>query len=56
MSEIEKEKLIENYPIPVTIEGTNKILNQLKNCICKIENKNDNGTGFFCIISYKNKI
>ena len=55
MSEIEKEKSIDKYPIPVIIEGTNKILYQLKNCICKIENKNGNGTGFFCHISYKNK-
>ena len=51
MLEIEKEKLLQNYPIPVTIEVTNKILYQLKNCICKIENKNGNGTGFFCHIS-----
>ena len=54
MSEIEKEKLLDKYPAPVTIEGTKKILNQLKNYICKIENKNGNGTGFFCYIPYKN--
>ena len=39
MSEIEKEKLLDKYPAPVTIEGTEKILNQLKNYICKIEIK-----------------
>ena len=55
MSEVEKEKLLDKYPAPVTIEGTNKILNQLKNYICKIENKNGNGTGFFCYIPYKNE-
>ena len=55
MEEIDKEKSIDNYPNPVTIEGTNKILNQLKTCICKIENKDGNGTGFFCSIPYKNK-
>ena len=55
MEEIEKEKSIDNYPNPVTIEGTNKILNQLKSCICKIENNSGNGTGFFCCISYQNK-
>ena len=35
-----------NYPDLVTIEGTYKILNQMKNCITKIYNGN-NGTGFF---------
>ena len=55
MEEIVKEKSIDNYPSPVTIEGTNTILNQLKTYICKIENKNGNGTGFFCCIPYKNK-
>ena len=49
--EIEKEKAIDCYPKPVTIEGTIKILEQLKNCICKIENKNGEGTGFFCSIN-----
>ena len=44
------------YPKPVTIEGTMKILEQLKNCICKIENKNGKGTGFFCSISEKIKV
>ena len=53
MTEVEKEKSIENYPKPITIEGTIKIVDQLKNCICKIQNKNGNGTGFFCEIPYK---
>ena len=55
MTEIEKEKSIVEYPLPVTIEGTIKILDQIQNCICKIENKNGNGTGFFCYIPFKNK-
>ena len=55
MSEIKEEKSINNYPIPATIECTNKILNQLKNCICKIENKNGIETGFFYYVSYKNE-
>lgn len=49
MEEIEKEKALDNYPTPVSIEGTIKILNQLQSCICTIENKNGNGTGFFVI-------
>jgi len=55
MTEIEKEKALELYPLPVTIEGTNIILEQMKKCICKIENKNGNGTGFFCYIPYQNE-
>ena len=55
MAYIEQEKLLENYPLPVTIDETILILNQLKKCICKIENKNGKGTGFFCYIPYKNK-
>ena len=54
MTEIEKEKLLDKCPLPVTIEGTTQILYQLKNCICKIENKNGKGTGFFCNIPYNN--
>ena len=53
--EIEKEKIIDNYPLPITIEGTKIILNQLINCICKIENRNGSGTGFFCSINEKVK-
>ena len=53
MTEVEKEKSIENYPKPITIEGTIKIVDQLKHCTCKIQNKNGNGTGFFCEIPYK---
>ena len=53
--EKEKEKFLELYPVPVTIEGTNIILEQMKKCICKIENKNGNGTWFFCYIPYQNE-
>jgi len=44
------ENLLNKYPLPVTIDKTEKILNQMKNNICKIENKKGNGTGFFCKI------
>ena len=46
-----KETLLKSYPIPITIESTKKILNQMQNCICKINNSNGKGTGFFCYIS-----
>ena len=47
MSEINNEKLLDEYPAPVTIECTNIILDQIKNSICKINNKKGKGTGFF---------
>ena len=56
MSKIEKETILENYPLPVTIEATEVILHQMKKCICKIENKNGSGTGFFCHIPYKGRL
>jgi len=47
-----KEKLIESSPKPVTIQGTETILSQMKNSICKIYKCN--GTGFFCNIIFQN--
>ena len=49
-----EEKLLENFPLPVTIEGTEIILGQMKKGICKIKNKNGKGTGFFCNIAHEN--
>lgn len=44
-----KEKLIEDYPIPITAEGTDIILSQMRKSICKIYMDNGiKGTGFFC--------
>ena len=38
-------------PDPISIEGTERILDQMKKSICKICKKNgDKGTGFFCLI------
>ena len=39
----------------MTIKDTEKILDQMKNCVCKVHG-NMNGTGFFCKITYQNKI
>ena len=52
MFEIINEHLIKSSPNPVSIEGTEKIISQMKNSICKIYKSN--GTGFFCNIPYKN--
>ena len=48
-----KEQLLENAPIPIDVEGTNIILEQMRTNVCKIY-KNDGGkaTGFFCIINH----
>ena len=48
-----EEKKIANSPDLINIEGTTKILEQMKRNICKIYN--GNGTGFFCYIPYKNR-
>jgi len=55
MSDIIQEKLIEEQPIPVSLEGTKKIIFQMENCICQIYSKNgEKGTGFFCKIPFNN--
>jgi len=55
MSNIIQEKLIEEQPIPVSIEGTKNILFQMGNCICKIYSEDGKkGTGFFCKIPFIN--
>ena len=48
MSDILKESLIQDQPIPVSLDNTKKIVYQMENCICKIYNNNGlTGTGFF---------
>ena len=57
MSDIIQEKLIEEQPIPVSLEGTKKIIFQMENCICQIYSKNgERGTGFFCKIPFNNNL
>ena len=47
----DKEIFLENSPIPIDVEGTNIILNQMKTSVCKIyKNKGGRATGFFCSI------
>ena len=53
MSDNIKEKLIEEQPTPVDLDGTKTILSQMENCICKIVKDNgEKGTGFFCRIPF----
>ena len=57
MDDIIKESLIQEQPIPVSLEGTKKILYQMENCICKIYCDNGStGTGFFCKIRFQNNL
>jgi len=52
-----KEIYFENSLIPVSVKDTEKILFQMKNCICKIFLKDgEKGTGFFCKIKFKEKM
>ena len=51
------EKYIEDYPIPITLEGTEIILSQMKSSVCKIYLDNGNkGTGFFCKVPFPGEI
>ena len=56
MKEINKEKKLNNGIEPVSIEKTEKIINQMKNCVCKININGSTATGFFTKIPYKNKM
>ena len=50
------EKKLGDYPKPVLIKGTEKILEQMKNNICKLCLENGTkGTGFFCKIPLKER-
>ena len=54
MSDIVKESLIQDQPIPISLIGTKKILYQMENCICKIFcNDGSTGTGFFSKIRFQ---
>ena len=50
-----KEKYNETIPESVSLKGTEKIIYQMKNSICRIEN-NSKGTGFFVQIPYKSRL
>ena len=52
MSVIE-EGYIDISPIPLSIKNMEKILEQMKKCVCKIKIGNKKGTGFFANIPYK---
>ena len=45
------EKFLNDYPMPIFLEETETILNQMKESVCEICLKDGRGTGFFCNIS-----
>ena len=49
--DIKNEKYIKKSPIPVSLENTEKIINQMKKCVCQIH-KEGQGTGFLCKIPF----
>ena len=51
-----KEISIKDALAPVSIKTTEIILDQMKNCVCKIHKGNINGTGFFLRITYNNNL
>ena len=54
-SSIIKEAMNDSQLNPVDIEGTQKILFQMENCICKIYQNGKEGTAFFCKIPFPDK-
>ena len=54
MEGIKKEKNNRNSIEPLSIEKTEKIIYQMKKCVCKIYSNGSTGTGFFTKIPYKN--
>ena len=50
-----KEKYISKSPEPVSLKGTENILDQMNNCVCRIFNK-VKGTGFFTKIPFQSKL
>ena len=51
----EKEVSLSGYPNLISYECSKKIINQMKNKICKIKIGEDQGTGFFCKIPFPDK-
>ena len=48
----ENEVFLKGYPKPFELDVTEKIIDQMKNNVCKIFGDTKNGTGFFCKIPF----
>ena len=53
---MKSESIIKGAVDPINMTNTEKILNQMKKCVCKIKIGNVNATGFFCKIPIINMI
>ena len=53
---MKSESIIKGAVDPINMTSTEKILNQMKNCVCKIKIGKINATGFFCKIPIINMI
>ena len=56
MVDTTKEKYMVSLPDPVSLEGTQKIIDQMNNSVCLIYNEKRKGTGFFVKIPYKSNL
>ena len=56
MDEEIKEKYVNSSPEPVNVEKSEKIIEQMKKCICRIHYNGNDGTGFFIKIPYKSNL
>ena len=55
MSDIETKKFLKKQMIQLSLEDSEKIIYQMKNCICKVNQKNGKiGIGFLCKIPFPN--
>lgn len=52
---INPENMIIDYPLPISIRGTEEILNQMRYSVGKIQIKNGLGSCFFCNINFENQ-
>ena len=50
-----KEQNISTSPEPISLKQTEKIIEQMKNSICRIDN-HGKGTGFFVKVPYKSEL
>ena len=53
MVDTTKEKYMRALPDPVSLEATQKIIDQMNSSVCLIYNEKRKGTGFFVKIPYK---
>ena len=54
--DVEEEGTIDTSPIPVSINNIEKILQQMKKCVCKIKKEKLKGSGFFAKLPYKSTL